>query len=83
MSNKLNDSKVEKVSAGYETPDAQTGNETEPGILLVQPSANIILTVNPTTAPTVIPTTAPTVMPVVAPSLMTSTITPPGTKENK
>ena len=78
MSDKLNDSKVEKVSAGYETPDAQTGSETETGILLVQISTNIILTVNPTTAPTVMPTTVPTVMPVVAPTLMTSALTPPG-----
>ncbi len=80
MSEKINDSNAEKVSAGYEAPDAQIASEIGPGTIILQTVVDITAnpTVNPTTMPTVMPTVAPTIMPVVAPTLLTSTLTPPG-----
>lgn len=45
MSEKLSDLKVEEVSAGYEAPEAQTGNESGQGIVVTEVLPGTIATV--------------------------------------
>lgn len=67
MSEKLSDLKVEEVSAGYEAPEAQTGNESGHGIVVTEVLPGTIATVSP--SPVTVAMPSPNVVAILNPAV--------------